>query len=161
MGSLSLLFRRASPGDLEDILGIEQESFPVPWTAAGLAPELEDDGRHLPLVAFSGDELVAFALVWIVADELHLVNFAVRPPRRREGIGQALLDEVLARARDRGTKIVTLEVRDGNEAARELYRGSGFVEVALRPDYYPDSREDAVIMLKTLDGAPGPAARAP
>ena len=153
---MSIQFRRASPGDLEDILGIEEESFPVPWTVAGLAPELEDDGQHLPLVAFSGDVLVAFALVWIVAEEFHLVNFAVSPARRREGIGQALLDEGLARARDRGTKIVTLEVRDGNDVARELYRASGFVEVALRPDYYPDTREDAVIMLKTLDGAPEP-----
>ena len=158
MGSLSLRFRRASPGDLEDILEIERASFPAPWTATGLAPELEDDGRRLPLVALSDGDLVAFALIWIVADELHLVNFAVSPLRRREGIGQALLDEVLARARDRRTKIVTLEVRDGNEAARRLYRASGFVEIALRPDYYPDTREDAVIMLKTMDAAPGSTA---
>jgi ribosomal-protein-alanine N-acetyltransferase len=154
---LSLQFRRAGPGDLDGILEIERASFPVPWTEAGVVPELEDDGRHLPLVVFSDDEMVAFALIWIVADELHLVNFAVSPSRRREGIGQALLDEVLARARDRGTKIVTLEVRDGNDAARELYRASGFVEVALRPDYYPDTREDAVIMVKMLDGVPGPS----
>ncbi len=153
---MRLLFRRAGPEDFEGILEIERASFPVPWTAAELAPELEEDGRHLPLVAFINDELVAFALVRIVAGELHLVNFAVKPARRREGVGQALLDEVLARARDRGTKIVTLEVRDGNEAARELYRASGFVEVALRPDYYPDTSEDAVIMLKTLEGTPGP-----
>jgi ribosomal-protein-alanine N-acetyltransferase len=154
---LSLQFRRGGPGDLDGILEIERASFPVPWTEAGVVPELEDDGRHLPLVVFSDDEMVAFALIWIVADELHLVNFAVSPSRRREGIGQALLDEVLARARDRGTKIVTLEVRDGNDAARELYRASGFVEVALRPDYYPDTREDAVIMVKMLDGVPGPS----
>jgi ribosomal-protein-alanine N-acetyltransferase len=154
---LSLQFRRGGPGDLDGILEIERASFPVPWTEAGVVPELEDDGRHLPLVVFSDDEMVAFALIWIVADELHLVNFAVSPSRRREGIGQALLDEVLARARDRGTKIVTLKVRDGNDAARELYRASGFVEVALRPDYYPDTREDAVIMVKMLDGVPGPS----
>lgn len=154
---MNLVFRQAGPGDLEAILEIEQASFSIPWTEAGVSPELEDDGQHLPLVAFRDGVLVAFALIWILADELHLVNFAVRPELRREGIGQALLDEVLARAVQQGSAIVTLEVRDGNEAARELYRASGFVEVALRSGYYPDTREDAVIMLKTLDSNPGPA----
>jgi len=153
---LNLVFRRARAGDLEAILEIEQASFSIPWTRAGISPELEDDGRHLPLVAFRDDELVAFALIWILADELHLVNFAVRRELRREGIGRALLDEVLARAVERGATIVTLEVRDGNEAARELYGASGFVEVALRPSYYPDTHEDAVIMIKTLGTTPGP-----
>jgi ribosomal-protein-alanine N-acetyltransferase len=153
---LNLVFRRADVGDLEAILEIEQVSFSIPWTREGLLPELEDDGRHLPLVAIRDDKLVAFVLIWIVDHELHLVNFAVRPELRREGIGQALLDYTLAKAVARGTTVVTLEVRDGNEAARELYRRSGFVEVALRPGYYPDTSEDAVIMIKTLGTTPGP-----
>ena len=89
---MSLRFRRASPEDLEDILEIERVSFPVPWTAAALASELEDDGRHLPLLAFSDDELVAFALIWIVGDELHLVNFAVSPDRKSTRLNSSHTD---------------------------------------------------------------------
>jgi ribosomal-protein-alanine N-acetyltransferase len=108
----------------------------------------------LPLLASIDGDAVGFALAWVVADEMHLVNFAVEPARRREGIGRALLTEVLDRARQRAINMVTLEVRDTNEAARVLYREFGFIEVALRPGYYPDTREDAVIMLLRFDSGP-------
>jgi ribosomal-protein-alanine N-acetyltransferase len=147
-------FRRALPSDLDSILAIERASFTIPWTEAVILPELADDGRHLPLLASIDGEAVGFALVWVIADEMHLVNFAVEPARRRRGIGRALLTEVLDRARQRDISMVTLEVRETNEAARVLYRDFGFVEVALRPGYYPDTREDAVIMLLQLDSGP-------
>ena len=152
---MSVRFRRALPTDLESILAIEQASFSIPWTAEALIPELSDDGRHLPLLAVLDGATVGFALLWVVADEMHLVNFAVDPGLRRKGIGRAMMDEVLERARANETRLLTLEVRDTNAAARELYRGFGFVEVALRPRYYPDTDEDAVIMLLELGEPPG------
>ena len=147
---MNCVFRRAGPADLEVVAAIERECFRIPWSEDALRPELADDGRHLPLIAEVEGEAAGFALVWVVADELHLVNFAVRPALRRRGIGRALLAEVLDRARERDLRRVTLEVREGNEAARALYREFGFVEIALRPAYYPDTREDAVIMLREL-----------
>jgi len=143
-------YRRATSDDLEAILEIERASFSIPWSPQAIGPELQDDTRHLPLVALLDDCIVAFALLWVIGDEVHLVNFAVRPEQRRAGVGRALLVEVLARARARSVRRVTLEVREGNEVARLLYREFGFAEVALRPRYYPDTREDAVIMLLEL-----------
>jgi len=147
-------FRNAGPGDLDAILAIERACFSIPWTAEALAPELEVDGRHEPVLAMLGGEPVGFALVWVIADERHLVNLAVDPGHRRQGIGQQMLTEVIERARADGARLVTLEVRESNEAARKLYRDFGFIDVALRPHYYPDSREDAVIMLLEIPQAP-------
>lgn len=144
---MNLEFRLAGPADLEAILSIEQSSFSIPWTRETLIPELADDGRHQPVLALLGGEPVGFALVWVIADERHLVNFAVEPGHRRAGIGRRMLSWVIDRARDEGARMVTLEVRSTNEAALALYRDFGFIEVALRPRYYPDTREDAVIML--------------
>jgi ribosomal-protein-alanine N-acetyltransferase len=149
---MSVEIRAAVLADLPAILDIERASFSIPWTQSAIEPELRADGRHFPMVAVEDETVVAFALAWSVADEMHLVNFAVDPPRRREGVGRRLLRELVALARERGLRMLTLEVRDGNEAARELYRREGFVEVALRPGYYPDTREDAVIMLLPLEG---------
>lgn len=151
---MKLRIRSAGPADLPEILAIERASFTLPWSEAALLPELAEDGRHAPLLAFADDAAAGFALIWTIADELHLVNFAVHPSFRRRGVGRALLEEVFRGARERGLRRVTLEVRESNEAARELYRQFGFVEIALRPRYYPDTREDAVIMLCDLT-APG------
>jgi ribosomal-protein-alanine N-acetyltransferase len=149
-------FRRAGPADLPAVLAIERASFGVPWSEAAVRPELVDDGRHLPVLAVVGDHVAGFALIWVIVDELHLVNFAIDPAFRRRGVGRALLEEIFRLARERGLLRVTLEVRESNEAARALYRGFGFVEVALRPDYYPDTRENALIMLCELSGPPEP-----
>lgn len=112
-----------------------------------IRPELAADARHAPLLALVDDRPVGFALVWLIADEMHLVNLAVDPQWRRAGIAHALVATMLEVARKRSMVRVTLEVRDTNEAARRLYLGFGFRDVAVRPHYYPDTREDAVIML--------------
>ena len=154
---MNLEFRSALPGDLDAILTIEQACFPSPWTAGTLAPELVADGRHDPILVTLDGETVGFALVWVIADERHLVNFAVDPRLRRRGIGREMLTGIIERARRDGARLITLEVREGNEAARKLYRDFGFIDVALRPRYYPDTHEDAVIMLLEISGAPDKA----
>lgn len=151
---MTVHLRRAGPEDLPAVRAIEERSFSVPWSDRSLLVELQDDGRHLPLLALVDGEPAGFALVWSVADEMHLVNFAVDPRFRRQGIGRALLEQVFAEARERDLRRITLEVREGNEAARALYRQFGFVEIALRPRYYPDTREDAVIMLCEIGEPP-------
>jgi ribosomal-protein-alanine N-acetyltransferase len=135
------------------ILPIERACFDAPWSASTLAPELVNDGRHQPVLAFLDGVPVGFALVWVIDDERHLVNFAVDPACRLRGIGRQLLDGVVQRAREEGARLIPLEVRETNEAARRLYADFGFVDVALRPRYYPDTREDAVIMLLEIDRA--------
>lgn len=147
---MTLEIRPAGPADIDAIVAIERSSFSVPWTREVLLPELQEDDRHQPVLALLQGEPVGFALVWVIADERHLVNFAVDPAHRRKGIGRRMLSGIIDRAREEGANLVTLEVRSTNDEARELYLDFGFIDVALRPRYYPDTREDAVIMLLEL-----------
>ena len=157
---MAVAIRPAVPGDLEAILAVERASFPAPWSRDAIAAELHDDPRRMPLVAVEHAAVVGFALVWVIADELHLVNLAVLPDHRRRGIAQLLLDAVLDSEAGHRAAIMTLEVRVGNEAAIAFYRRNGFVDVAFRPRYYPDTHEDALVMLKQLrrpdEGPQGP-----
>ena len=148
---MALTHRRALPADLTRVMEIERASFASPWSEDSIASELDpDDPRRLPWVAELGGRLVGFALVWVVADELHLVSLAVDPAVRRQRIGQGLLDAILATPEAEAARLMTLEVRASNAAALALYRRNGFVEIALRPRYYPENDEDAVVMLKPL-----------
>ena len=149
---MEISFRRAVPADLPRVLEIERASFPSPWSEASIAGELDSsDPRRMPLVAQWEQAIVGFALVWVVADELHLVSLAVDPAHRRRGIGQGLLDAVQASPEGQRARLLTLEVRASNAAALALYRRNGFMDIALRPHYYPETGEDAVVMLKPLE----------
>lgn len=97
-----------------------------------------------------GEGVVAFAIVWHVADEVHVLNVATRAERRRRGAGRALVDEVVRYGREQRVSRVLLEVRRSNRAAIALYRGAGFRATGIRSRYYPDD-EDAVEMALELD----------
>lgn len=84
--------------------------------------------------------------LWFVLDEAHVVIIGIRPGDRRKGIGELLLIAALKAATEHGSRVVTLEVRGSNAAARALYRKYGFREVGVRKRYYADNSEDAVIM---------------
>lgn len=148
--SADATIRRGVASDLAEISRIERACFPSPWSEAALAIELTGDPRRMALVVEEEGHLVGFALVWVVADELHLVSLAVDPARRREGWAQALLDRLLDTEEGRAANLVTLEVRPTNHAAVALYHRNGFLDIALRPNYYAETGEDALVMLKPL-----------
>jgi ribosomal-protein-alanine N-acetyltransferase len=100
-------------------------------------------------VAAAGERLDGFLLAWDVADEVHLLDLVVARPARRAGVGFALVEALLAHARERGARLVLLEVRRSNAAAQALYRKAGFATDGERPAYYADG-EDAILMQKTL-----------
>jgi ribosomal-protein-alanine N-acetyltransferase len=89
--------------------------------------------------------VVGFVGAWLQVDEYHVTTLAVHPEWRRQGIGERLMRRLMARAVEIGAEAITLEVRVGNGAARELYAKLGFKEVGLRRRYYADNNEDAVI----------------
>ena len=95
--------------------------------------------------------VAGFALAWEVADEVHLLHLATRASARRRGIGRALLSELVEHGRCRQARLVLLEVRRSNHAARSLYESAGFRSVSTRRGYYADNREDALIMMLGLD----------
>jgi ribosomal-protein-alanine N-acetyltransferase len=114
-----------------------------------LRAELARPWARLWVAREAGAEIVGFALVWCVADEVHLLDLVARADRRRRGVGRALLEHVLAYGRDHAAATVLLEVRRSNVPALSLYRAAGFSEGRVRPAYYADG-EDAVEMALAL-----------
>lgn len=156
--------------DIPQVMAIERASFTSAWPQTAYEQELENRlARYLVAVrlgeAESGPrgvrrrlgrllarrppgegEIVGFVGVWLMVDEAHIVTLAVRPDARRQGVGQLLVLGALDLASALGMARVTLEVRASNEAARALYERCGFRRVGVRPRYYSDNQEDAVVM---------------
>ncbi len=155
MSELSL--RRMTLDDLADVMAIQTGAFSNPWTPDMVKKELSQDWSTVLLAERPGEgrpKVLGFVVFWLVHDEVHLLNVAVHPDARRQGIGRALMDAVVAHGRRHRCLTVTLEVRRSNAPAQALYDRFGFRRVGLRPAYYGDNREDAVIMTADL-GAPG------
>jgi ribosomal-protein-alanine N-acetyltransferase len=104
------------------------------------------EGRAAPVRLATGEVVSGAVGVWYMADECHIVIIATRPGERRRGIGELLLIGAVEDALKRGSRIITLEVRASNEAARALYRKYGFEDAGRRKRYYSDNKEDAIIM---------------
>ncbi len=139
--------------DLPAVHVIERESFSTPWPAHAYRQELEANRLAHYIVARWGDEIVGFAGLWMLVDEAHITTFATRRAWRRQGIGERLLLAMLDLAGARGAAEATLEVRPSNTPARRLYEKYGFKVVGVRPRYYTDNNEDALIMTtEALDG---------
>jgi ribosomal-protein-alanine N-acetyltransferase len=139
--------RTLSQRDLEAIVAIENASFNNPWTREMYERELQNpDVSFLYVLRVPGDGIVAFCSFWLVLDEVHINNVAVRADYRGRGAGTALLEHVLRAGASRGAARATLEVRRSNEPALRLYQRLGFVVAATRPNYYVSPSEDALIL---------------
>jgi len=136
--------------DLDQILDIEREAFPTPWTRDNFRFEIRANPCAHNLVVRDGRRVLAYACLWVVYNELKINNIAVRAEWRGRGIGGALLGLALERGRLEGCTEAELEVRPSNEVARRLYERYGFREVRRRKGYYQDTREDAIVMTATL-----------
>jgi ribosomal-protein-alanine N-acetyltransferase len=137
--------------DLPRVMEIERAAFSHPWSEELVRRELGHEFSTV-LLATVGAEggILGFAVVWLVHDELHVLNVAVAPETRRRGVARAVLEEVEARAREQGARVSMLEVRRGNAPAIALYRSLGYCEVGVRPRYYAEDGEDALVMDKDL-----------
>jgi ribosomal-protein-alanine N-acetyltransferase len=150
---VAVVVERMTVDDLEAVHAIEREAFSTPWPPHAYRQELESNRLAHYLVARWGDEIVGFAGMWLLVDEAHVTTFATRRTWRRQGIGERLLLALLDLARARGAHEATLEVRPSNKAARRLYEKYGFRNAGVRPGYYTDNHEDALIMTtEPLDG---------
>ena len=129
----------------KEIVSIEQRSFPSPWSSEAFSAEVERPISHLWMAQMNG-EVVGYICFWLVAQEIHLMNFAVHPVWRRNGVGRKLMGKALDTGRSAGAQAVSLEVRPSNTEARAFYRDLGFTVIGRRPRYYDDTNEDAIIM---------------
>jgi len=132
--------------DLPQVAGIERRSFPTPWSSAMFVLELSKRSG-VCLAAVQEKRLVGYLVCSRYADVWHLMNIAVDPAARRQGIASALLAEMLERAGQH--EQYTLEVRPSNASAIALYERFGFRSSGTRRSYYRDTGEDAVIMWRT------------
>jgi ribosomal-protein-alanine N-acetyltransferase len=141
--------------DLPAVHAIERSSFFVPWPDDAYRNELLTNRLASYVVARAGPDVVGFGGLWVMVDEAHITTFAVDPRWRRRGVGEWMLLGLLDRAAERGAREATLEVRLSNMPARRLYEKFGFRPVGIRPRYYSDNGEDALIM--TTDPLASPA----
>jgi [ribosomal protein S18]-alanine N-acetyltransferase len=152
---MTMKVREATSRDLPRILEIERLAFAQPWSLDSFRRELLLPFSRI-LVAADGQSAAVgqpagFLCRWLVADECHILNVAVHPERRRGGIAMALMMEAVDEAKAKYIRLVTLEVRRSNVAARSLYRKLNFNERRLRANYYGPG-EDAIVMELHLGG---------
>ena len=140
--------------DLEPILAIEQLSFKWPWGRISFEGELFCQNACNYVVksadADNLSQIVAYAFFRRVADELHILKIAVTPAQRGHGLATWFLKHCFTLGARQGANSVFLEVRPSNTTAIELYQKLGFEEIGRRPNYYTDSKEDALVMMKDL-----------
>ncbi len=146
--------------DLDEVLALEQASFTQPWTRKMFLGELRGNMFAVNVVARAGEggfgaglaagTLVGYIMFWVVFEELHVMNLAVRPEARRRGLGTELVRHALSVGAERGVRTALLEVRASNRAALAMYESLGFAGKGVRRGYYDQPREDAVIMMFTM-----------
>ena len=133
--------------DLDGLLEVEVESFTSPWTREMYAWELQNRSVcHIYIVRTPDCPVAGFCAFWLVFDEIHINNLALRPQYRGQGYGTALIHHVLAEARRLGARRATLEVRTSNAGALRLYERLGFYVAGTRKHYYSNPIEDALIL---------------
>jgi ribosomal-protein-alanine N-acetyltransferase len=135
--------RRLAYSDLPAVISIERRSFPSPWSLAMFVLELSKPSG-ICLAATDGSELLGYLVCSRYDRVWHLMNVAVAPERRRQGVASRLIARLLEEAGE-GLPF-TLEVRVSNREAIAMYERLGFRSAGVRPRYYQDNGEDALIM---------------
>jgi len=143
-----LVYEPMQEPDIDDVLAVEQDVYPHPWTRQNFADSLKQEYQAWVLRDQSR-ELLGYFLIMAIVDEAHLLNVAVARKHHGKGLGRFLLNQSVACARGLGMESMLLEVRPSNTRALEIYRRYGFNEIGRRKGYYPASnqqREDAIVM---------------
>ena len=133
--------------DAPQVATLEAATFPNPWRLADFEFEMTENPVARYLIAEEGDRLLGFAGSHLILDEGHITNVAVAQEARGQGIGRRLMEGLMQLASNLGVSYMTLEVRTSNEPAINLYKSLGFFKVSVRPKYYQDNQEDALIMV--------------
>ena len=147
---MKISIRKVKFEDLDDIMEIENKSFSVPWSRESFEGELLNSMALYTCLEFDG-KVVAYVGLWKIYDEGHITNVAVLPSYRGLGLSKILLSNLFNICTDNGIDRLTLEVRESNTVAINLYQNMGFVNAGRRPRYYSNPVEDAIIMWKELN----------
>ncbi|MCD1259557.1 ribosomal protein S18-alanine N-acetyltransferase [Paenibacillus athensensis] len=143
-------FRSMRLDDIPAICEIEEEAFTTPWTEGAFRNELTNNQFAHYIVLESGSSIAGYGGMWLIMEEAHVTNIAIRAPYRGRKLGERLIRELMRTAVFLGAIRMTLEVRASNYIAQNLYEKMGFRSVGVRRGYYTDNREDAIIMWAEL-----------
>ena len=138
--------RIAKSSDLDDIYELDMQTFAMPWSKEALSYDILENDNAFVIVAEYEGEFAGYADIWTVLDEADLNSIAVRVDFRRKGIGDAIMLAMTEMLSANGVETINLEVRVSNMPAIKLYKKYGFKECGVRPGYYLDNGEDALIM---------------
>jgi ribosomal-protein-alanine N-acetyltransferase len=145
------LFRPLLAADLNQVMRIEIDVYPFPWTRGNFEDALR--AGYTAWAMLDGDSsMIAYSIAMLAVDEAHLLNLSVARAFQRQGYGWRMLEWIAQCTRDYGARSLLLEVRPSNNAALRLYQRYGFERIGVRPGYYPGmgGREDAVVMRVAL-----------
>jgi ribosomal-protein-alanine N-acetyltransferase len=143
-------YRLMNLDDVPTIVEIEHEAFSSPWSEGAFRAELTQNLFAKYMVMELEGTVIGYGGMWLVIDEAHITNIAVREKYQGQGYGKELMKELMKTAHWLGAQRITLEVRVSNERAQNLYRKMGFYPSGVRPAYYSDNQEDALIMWAEL-----------
>lgn len=142
----SVIVREMNENDIDEVLDIERESFTTPWSREAFVLEITENQLARYVVAEKNGKIVGYGGLWLIIDEGHITNIAVRSEYRGQGIGNLIVEKLIDLCESIGIYNMTLEVRKSNYIAQSLYKKYNFADYGVRPGYYTDTKEDAVIM---------------
>lgn len=145
-----ITFRKMELSDIDQVLDIERQSFPHPWSRESFENELLYNKFALYIVLECGGTVIGYCGTWVIIDEAHITNIALLPEYRGQKLGEFLLKKVMEMLKEKNVNKITLEVRVSNYVAQSLYRKLGFMDGGIRKNYYTDNQEDALVMWVNL-----------
>ncbi len=146
---INLTIAKMEQEHVDDVAELERICFSTPWTKENLQDALEYDTSYF-FVALEDEKVIGYVGVSVISDSCFINNIAVYPEYRRQGVGKALMKIAILTADAMGTGFISLEVRESNYAAQNLYRKLGFEVMGLRKDFYRHPKEHALIMTKNF-----------
>lgn len=132
--------------DIEYVSRLERRCYTLPWSSSAYVTEVGNSNAYYTVAILADGTIAGYAGMWVIMDELHMTTIAVDPSVRGLKIGERLLIDVIREGIKRGAERATLEVRERNTVAHNLYLKYGFEDVAVRKNYYSDNGENAIIM---------------
>lgn len=148
---MKIIIREMKEKDLERIMEVEKGAFTTPWSRDSFLLEITKNQLAKYFIAQVNDITVGYGGIWLILDEGHITNIAVDKEYRGLGIGEKILEALIDICKMKEIIAMTLEVRENNEPAKSLYKKHGFVEYGIRPNYYADDNENAIVMWKNLE----------
>lgn len=143
----NLIIREMKIEDIESVYDVEKNTFKKPWSKGSFYQELENKNAYYLVLEFE-KEIIGYLGIWIVLDESHITNIAIKKEYQGRGFSKKLIEQLIKELKTRRVRTITLEVRKSNLIAQKLYKAFDFKVIGVRANYYTDNNEDAYLMKK-------------